>query len=119
MKRIIPFLGIAIGAGLCGCGKPAAHEKSSGSSASGNPITAPVDYLGAVAKAQQSATRTLGNAQVTQAIKTFQAEEGRYPTNLQELVAKGNLVALPALPANMKFDYNPATGDLKVSPKTP
>jgi hypothetical protein len=110
---------MVIGVAICGCNKEAPKESASGSSASGNPITAPVDYLGAVAKAQQSAVRIAGNAQLTQAIKMFQAEEGRYPTNLQELVAKRTLPALPALPANMKFDYNPTNGDVKVSAKTP
>jgi hypothetical protein len=83
---------------------------------SGNPITAPVDYLGAVGKAQQSATQTTSTVGLQQAIQHFQIQEGRYPKNLNELVGPNLLTSLPAPPHGMKFDYNPTTGQVKVVP---
>ena len=110
---------ILLVAGLCltGCDgkKEAAPVKSSTSG--GNPLTAPADYLGAVSKAKQSADKTLVSAGLTQAIQQFYAQEGRFPKDLKELVSPNYLSALPAPPAGMKFNYNPATGDLKVAPK--
>lgn len=82
--------------------------------AAGNPVTAPVDYLGAVAKGQQSAKKTLGAISLDSAIKTFFEQESRYPKDLNELVTSGVLPKLPAAPAGMKFDYDPATGRAKV-----
>ena len=86
-------------------------------SSSGNPLTAPVDYLGAVGKAKQTADKTVAKAGLQQTIDLFQAQEGRLPKDLNELVGPNYLSKLPAPPQGMKFDYNPATGQLKVVPK--
>lgn len=82
--------------------------------AAGNPVTAPVDYLGAVAKGQQTAVKTLGAVSLDSAIKAFFDQESRYPKDLNELVTSGVLPKLPTAPAGMKFDYDPATGRAKV-----
>lgn len=83
---------------------------------SGNPITAPVDYLGAVAKAQKTANKTVATAGVTQAIRMFEAQEGRLPKTLNELVP--NYVdRIPPAPAGMKYAYNPADGSVKIVPQ--
>ncbi len=100
-----------------GCGKDKAATSKPAAPPGENPITAPVDYLGAVAKAQRSAVRTVDIASLTQALKMFEAEEGRFPTNLQELVLKGTLQVLPNPPAGSKFDYDPKTGQVKVVPQ--
>jgi hypothetical protein len=84
---------------------------------SGNPITAPVDYLGAVAKAQKSAVKTVDLASLSQAIKLFQVGEERNPASLQELVTQGYLPKLPEPPAGMKFDYDPKTGQVSMVPR--
>ena len=112
------FLIVMAGLFLAGCNKedPAAKPTNAASS-SGNPVTAPVDYLGAVAKGKKAAEKTIETAGLNQTIQLFYAQEGRYPKTLNELVAPGYLSKLPAPPAGMKFDYNPATGQLKVLPQ--
>ena len=87
------------------------------SGSSGNPITAPVDYLGAVANSQKSATKTTSLVGVQQAIKMFQAQEGRFPKDLNELVGPDYLPRLPEVPRGMKFDYDARTGEIKVVPQ--
>src|SRR6185436_1634969 len=67
---------------------PAPTNAPAASSSSGNPLTAPVDYLGAVAKAQQSAVKTIDTVSLNNAIQLFQVQEGRFPTDLNELVTK-------------------------------
>lgn len=83
---------------------------------SGNPVTAPVDYLGAVGKAKQSAEKTLSTAGIDQAIQMFSAEKGRMPKDLAELVPN-YLPKLPPAPAGMKFSYDSKTGVVKVVPQ--
>jgi hypothetical protein len=86
-------------------------------SESSNPITAPVDYIGAVTKAQTVAEKTVDVASLTKAIQMFQVEEGRLPTNLNELVEQKYLPKLPAPPAGQQLSYDPNTGKVKVVAK--
>lgn len=95
-----------------GCGK----RDSTAQSTNSNPVTAPVDYLGAAGQAKRSADKTLGTVGINQAVQSFQAQEGRLPTTLNELVSKNYLPSLPAPPAGTKFDYNPQTGQVRVVP---
>ncbi len=83
-------------------------------SAGGNPLTAPVDYLGGIANAKRLAERTVDLAAVNNAIQLFNAQEERLPRDLNELVERRYLPALPAAPAGMRMIYNPATGELKM-----
>ena len=103
-----PLLGLL----LAGCGKESRPNR-----AGENPLTAPADYVGAVGKAQKSASKTLAAASLDQAIKMFYAQENRYPKNLAELVTSGTLPKLPEAPNGMQFDYDPATGQVKVVAK--
>ena len=80
---------------------------------SGNPITAPVDYLDAVSKGQKKAVGTLGTVSLNSAIQTFFEKESRYPKDLNELITSGVLPKLPAAPNGMKFEYDAATGLVK------
>src|SRR5258708_4069120 len=103
---------------LSGCGDSAKNQaKSSPSNSSGNPLTAPVDYLGAAAQAQKKAVTTVDTVGISQAIQMFYAQEGRFPKNLNELVGPDYLSRLPAPPAGMKFNYDPATGRFNVVPQ--
>lgn len=81
-----------------------------------NPVNAPTDYLGAVAKGKKKSEATIGAIQVGPVIQQFEAAEGRFPKSLQEMVDKGYLTALPAAPNGMKADYNPETGEFKFVP---
>ena len=99
-----------------GCGSKS-DEPSKSSTSGGNPVTAPVDYLGAVAKAKKTAEKTVEGSMLTQAVQLFQAQEGRFPTSLDELVKKQYINKLPPPPYGMAYDYNPATGEVKVVAK--
>ena len=116
LMRLSLLMGVA-GLLFIGCDEKksaTASPTNAPTSSSGNPITAPVDYLGAAAKAKQSAQKTVANVGVSQAIKQFYAVEGRFPKDLNELVSKQYLPNIPSPPVGMKYQYNPTTGDLKV-----
>ncbi len=101
---------------LAGCGHkeaaPPAPDTNSASSG-GNPITAPVDYLGAVNQAQKHSVKVVDTVQVQQAIQQFQAAEDRFPKDLQELIKEGYLAKLPELPRGYNYQYNPTNGQIK------
>ncbi len=105
-----------------GCGKePSPPAKSTNTTAnsttSGNPITAPVDYLGAVAKAKKSSEKTIELVSINQAIQMFQAQEGRFPKDLNELVTQKYLPKLPEAPYGMKIVYDADRGEVKIVAK--
>ena len=81
---------------------------------SGNPLTAPVDYLGAVNQARKTAIKTIDQAGLNNAIQQFYAVEERFPKDLNELAQKRYIQAVPEPPPGSRFVYNPATGDLKI-----
>ena len=107
-------------AGLClfsGCGKKDAAPPApptNAPSASGNPLTAPVDYLGAVNQAHKNAIKTIDTAALSRQIDLFHEQEDRYPKDLNELVSQHYLNSLPKAPYGMKLQYNPATGQVRV-----
>lgn len=113
MKAITLFL-LAAGLLLAGCKKdePGSAGPTNASS-SGNPLTAPVDYLGAAGKAKQSASKTVLGAGLDQAIRLFYTETGRFPNDLKELTPQ-YLPNVPPPPAGMKYHYDPKTGVVKV-----
>lgn len=117
MKILAP-LSFAAALMLFGCAKKDSASNASATNAaapsSGNPLTAPVDYLGAVSKAQKTAVKVLDVSSINKAIQEFNAGEGHYPKDLNELVAEKYLVALPAAPPGTRFEYNPATGQFRV-----
>jgi hypothetical protein len=108
---------LAIGLGLAGCGRSTPPPAPTNAASTPGPLTAPVDYLGAASKAQQRARQVTQTASLTQAIQQFHAGEDRYPKNLNELVSEGYLARLPQPPNGMKFDYNPATGQVRTVPR--
>src|SRR5512147_1157725 len=113
MKTSI-FLTLVAGLLFVGCKKEEPAKKPAGSSdAGGNPLTAPVDYLGAVGKAQKSATKTVSSAGLQQAIQMYYAQEGRFPKALKDLVPD-YVGQIPPAPAGMKYDYDPKSGVLKI-----
>ena len=78
-------------------------------------MTAPVDYLGAVAKAKQSAVKTADVAQLNQAIQMYNAEHGKNPKDLNELVEQKYLPRIPDAPFGMKLEYDPVSGKVSVT----
>ena len=119
MKAALSVL-LASGVLIVGCGpsKSGSGGSSTNTTAAGeNPLNAPTDYLGAAAKAKQSAVRTVDLASVTRAIQMFQASEGRNPRDLNELVTGQYMPRLPDPPTGMKFSYNPTTAEVKLVPQ--
>jgi hypothetical protein len=119
MKKALSLLLLG-GLALSGCGNQEAKPTTSSTNANnstGNPLTAPVDYLGAIAKAKKSAEKTVETVSLNQAIQQFSAAEGRYPKDLNELVTEKYLPKLPEAPYGMKIVYDAAKGEVKVVPK--
>ena len=114
---MVPTLVLSLLLPGCGSKKEASKEEMLTNNSSGNPITAPVDYLGAVNQARKSAVNTIDKAGLAKHIEMFNAQEDRFPRNLNELVEKRYIPAVPAPPQGMRFDYNPQTGELKIVPQ--
>ena len=103
---------------LIGCGKKEAKQENLlTNNNSGNPITAPVDYLGAVNQARKGAINTIDKASLTKQIELFHAQEDRFPRDLNELVQKRYIQGVPTPPPGMRFDYNAQTGEIKIVPQ--
>ena len=105
---------------LAGCGRK--EQSSAGTStnapaASGNPVTAPVDYLGAAARAKKSAEKVVDTASLNKMLQLFHATEGRYPKDLNELVKEKYINSLPSPPVGMKIVYDAAKGEVQVVPQ--
>jgi hypothetical protein len=116
MRLALSFLIATTGLLFAGCGNKDSSAPATNAS-SGNPITAPVDYLGAAAKAKNMADKTVSTLGINQAIQLYQAQEGELPKTLNDLVAKQYVPSIPPPPAGMKYDYNPQTGAVKVVPQ--
>jgi len=72
---------------LLGCDQKSSSSSggtTNTSSSGGSVLTAPVDYLKAAGKAQQSAVKTVDTASLNQAIQLFNVEKGRNPKDLNE-----------------------------------
>ncbi len=102
---------------FAGCGKKEETPAKATNSTVGNPITAPVDYLGAIGQAKKHSEATIDTVSIDRAIQMFSSEEGRLPKNLNELITEKYLPRLPTPPYGMTYAYNPQTGQVKVVPK--
>jgi hypothetical protein len=98
-----------------GCGKKEEAKNLLTNNVSGNPLTAPVDYLGAVNQARKSAVRRIDTASLQNAINLFNAQEDRYPSDLNELAQKRYIQAVPELPAGSRFVYDSRTGEIRIA----
>jgi hypothetical protein len=101
---------------LAGCGQKYDSPSASTNAATsgGNPVTAPVDYLGAMTKAQQQAVKTVDTASLDRAIQMFGVEKGRNPKDLNELVQEKFIPKIPEPPYGMKLVYDANAGTVRV-----
>ena len=124
MKSLNPALLSALLLTACGSksGPEASGDKTNAQSSAGNPLTAPVDYLGAVVKARKDADTTIAKidtASLNQAITMFNAEKGRFPKDLNELVQGQYIPRVPTPPQGMQLSYDPQSGKVSVVKKAP
>ena len=111
--KIPVLIGLLVAVMVVGCDKKD-QSSSSGSSGASSVLTAPADYVGAAAKAQQVAVKTVDTAALQNAIQMFAGEQGRSPKTLNELVEKKYLPAIPQAPKGMKIEYDPNLGTVKI-----
>lgn len=97
-----------------GCGKSGSTDAQSQTNASSSPLTAPVDYLGALGQGKQYAEKTVDTVTINRDIQMFQEEEGRLPKDLNELVEKKYLPRIPQAPYGTKLVYDATNGVVKV-----
>jgi hypothetical protein len=102
---------------LLGCGKKEETGGATTNAAGGNPLTAPVDYLGAAAKAKRSSEKTIDTISLNQTIALFHATEGRFPRDLNELVTEKYLPKVPEAPYGMKIVYDAERGQVQIVPQ--
>src|SRR2546428_248300 len=109
-------LAIATSLLLIGCGEksdkpaPTTNTASSGSS----PLTAPVDYLNAAAKAQRSAVKTVDTTSLTKAVELFNVEHGRNPKDLNDRVQQNYIPESPPTPTGRMLDSDANSGVVKI-----
>jgi hypothetical protein len=119
MKKLL-LLPMAAGLFLTGCGdntsKTAQATNAPVRYDTGNPLTAPADYLGAVSQAKKYSEKQIDLAYVNEAIQQFNAAEGHYPKDLQEMIPN-YLGKMPVAPFGYKINYDAASGTIKVVPQ--
>jgi Rieske Fe-S protein len=109
------LLAVAAGLLLAGCGeKSNPPAQGTNTTSAGNPLTAPVDYLDAAAKAKQSAVKTVDVTSLNQAIQMFNVEKGRNPKDLNELVTEKFIPRIPDAPYGTRLEYDAASGKVTV-----
>ncbi len=95
---------------LAGCG-----NGQGGSSSTNSALSAPTGgYLDTLANSRDRAVKVVDTAALTQAVQMFNATEGRFPKDLDELVTNKLIAEIPVTPRGKKLDYNPATGEVKL-----
>lgn len=112
------FLAAAAGLFLAGCSQSSSTKPAQGTNAepkydTGNPLTAVPDYLGAVVEAQKHAEKVIDVSYVNEDIQMFNAAEGHYPKDLQEMVPN-YLGKIPPVPIGYKLVYDTNSYTVKV-----
>jgi hypothetical protein len=114
------YLFLSAGLFLAGCGGDSSTSSSGSTNttrSSGNPLDAPGDYLKALGKGQQSAVKTVDTTSIDKAIQMFNVDQGRNPTDLNELVQKKYMPRIPDPPYGTKLVYDANSGTVKVVPQ--
>jgi hypothetical protein len=115
------LISVAAGCLLSGCGEsksespPPSSSKATNASSGGSLLTAPVDYLNAAAKGEQSAIKTVDTTSINKAIDLFNVDKGRFPKDLNELVAEKYLPEIPPVPHGTMLVYDANAGKVTVA----
>lgn len=107
MKRFL-LLPLAAGLFLTGCGEKASQKTTQAVNEVSNVVDAPLNYVGAVVQAQKYAEKVIDVSYINQDIQMFNASEGRYPKDLQELIPN-YLPKMPKMPLGYKLVYDTNT----------
>jgi ABC-type glycerol-3-phosphate transport system substrate-binding protein len=104
------FLAIVAAMFLAGCGK---NSKSSQAyNAVSNVVDAPLNYVGAVVQAKKYSENVIDVSYINQDIQMFNASEGHYPKDLQEMVPE-YLAKIPVVPLGYQLVYDTNTWTVK------
>ena len=111
MKNVVLVLMVIfLAIGLTTCGKKPVPVSEEGLS----PANAIQKYGGVMGKTYKRAKSFDALLSLKHDITSFQTEQGRWPSSLQELVEKGYAKKLPEPPEGMKFSYNPQNGSIRL-----
>jgi hypothetical protein len=97
---------------IAGCGKEQTSQPPAVS-----PAAPPSGYFGTLVKGQQSAVKGIDTASLNQEVQLFNAQEGRNPKDLNELVTQHYIGRLPEVPNGMRLNYDPVAGKVSVVPQ--
>lgn len=115
--KIVLLIPVAAGLLLTGCSQSSTSSNPSSTNApqtSGAASSSATPNVGGVlGQVQNFSQKHIDLAQVNQAIQQFNAAEGRYPKDLQELVPN-YLESVPTPLAGYKLNYDPSTGKVEV-----
>jgi hypothetical protein len=116
MRNLCGFIFLAGALIVVGCGK---EQTPAAPSTPAQTANAPHGdgYLGTLVRGQQVAVKGIDTASLNEEVQLFNAQEGRYPRDLNKLVTKQYLGKLPDVPAGMKLNYDAAHGKVTVIPQ--
>lgn len=115
MRKVSVCAAFAAAFICAGCGNGSQSSSAQTNSTAGNnPLNAPAEYLGGLANSRDHAVGVIDIASLNQAVSTFNATEGRFPKDLDELVTNKLISKIPPTPRGKKLDYNPTTGEVKL-----
>ena len=114
--KMLPVALVASALFLAGCGEKATQKTNQAVNAVSNVVDAPLNYLGAVVEAKKHAENVIDVSYINQDIQMFNASEGRYPTNLEELIPN-YLGRMPEVPYGYKLVYDTNTYTVRAVPK--
>ena len=107
------FVLIAVAALLAGCGQSSSSQTQGGNATANSASNNPADYLGTLVQAKKTADKTIDVSYLNQALQLFNAQEGRYPKDLQELTPK-YVAKIPDALIGYKISYDAVKGEVKV-----
>jgi hypothetical protein len=105
------FLPIVAAMFLAGCGD-SSKKATQAYNAVSNVVDAPLNYVGAVVQAKKYSENVIDVSYVNQDIQMFNASEGHYPKDLQEMVPE-YLAKMPVVPLGYKLVYDTNTWTVK------
>jgi hypothetical protein len=77
-----------------------------------SPQADPTNQLSSPVRSGRRPARTLESVALEKAIQRFNIQEQRFPKDLEELVTKGFVSALPENPPGGRYVYDPTNGQL-------